>query len=83
MLAQPPGVKPAGIAAAIAAVRGKKPQLSSLDSLRFERWVEGPSVQLLHTGSYDAARMRGKHHEIYLNDPRRTAPERLSTIWLR
>ena len=23
---------------------------------------------------------RGQHHEIYLNDPRRTAPERLRTI---
>ena len=23
---------------------------------------------------------RGKHHEIYLSDPRRTAPERLKTI---
>lgn len=25
-------------------------------------------------------RMVGKHHEIYLSDPRRTAPERLRTI---
>ena len=25
-------------------------------------------------------RMRGHHHEIYLGDPRRTAPERLRTI---
>jgi hypothetical protein len=24
--------------------------------------------------------MRGKHHEIYLGDPRRAAPERLRTI---
>jgi hypothetical protein len=24
--------------------------------------------------------LRGKHHEIYLNDPRRTAPEKLKTI---
>jgi hypothetical protein len=22
----------------------------------------------------------GKHHEIYLNDPRRTAPEKIKTI---
>jgi hypothetical protein len=28
----------------------------------------------------EALRMRGRHHEIYLNDPRRTAPERLRTI---
>ena len=24
--------------------------------------------------------MRGKHHEIYLNDPSRTAPEKLKTV---
>ena len=30
----------------------------------------------------DARRLRavGRHHEIYLRDPRRTAPERLQTI---
>lgn len=25
-------------------------------------------------------RMTGRHHEIYLSDPRRTAPEKLRTI---
>jgi hypothetical protein len=24
--------------------------------------------------------LRGKHHEIYLNDARKTAPERLKTV---
>jgi hypothetical protein len=54
------------------------------------------SVQILYVGTYDEegptiARMhafaeeegyalRGKHHEIYLSDPRRTAPERLKTV---
>ncbi|MGN7132093.1 GyrI-like domain-containing protein [Rhodococcoides corynebacterioides] len=57
---------------------------------------EGTVVQTLHVGPYDAegpviaamhddatARGRsltGRHHEIYLNDARRTAPERLRTI---
>ncbi|WP_068365879.1 GyrI-like domain-containing protein [Rhodococcoides kroppenstedtii] len=57
---------------------------------------EGTIVQTLHVGPYDdegpviaamhddaAARGRsltGRHHEIYLNDARRTAPERLRTI---
>lgn len=27
-----------------------------------------------------ALHMTGKHHEIYLSDPRRTAPEKLQTI---
>jgi hypothetical protein len=53
-------------------------------------------VQTLHLGSYDdegpvleamhahiaasGLRMTGRHHEIYLSDPRRTAPEKLRTI---
>jgi hypothetical protein len=57
---------------------------------------EGRSVQMLHVGAYDqeaetvrrlvefaaAHRLtfRGKHHEIYLSDPRRVAPSKLRTI---
>ncbi|HEU5469300.1 MAG TPA: GyrI-like domain-containing protein [Actinophytocola sp.] len=53
------------------------------DGIRYLRWAEGPSVQVLHVGPYaaegpavrrlyaaiDAAgcRPRGRHHEIYLN----------------
>jgi hypothetical protein len=53
-------------------------------------------VQVLHTGPYadepaTVARMKalvegqglsfaGPHHEIYLSDPRRVAPEKLRTI---
>ena len=45
---------------------------------------EGPTVAKLH----DSIREKGhnfegltqKHHEIYLNDPRRTAPEKLKTV---
>ena len=57
---------------------------------------ENDCVQILHVGPYTAeqesiARMRefaaragrrlaGKHHEIYLSDPRRVKPEKLRTI---
>lgn len=57
---------------------------------------EGPSVQVMHIGPYEAeaasiAKMdafahaggyeyTGKHHEIYFGDPRRTKPEKLKTI---
>ena len=57
---------------------------------------EGTCVQTLHVGPYDdegpviaamhehalaaGYRLTGHHHEIYLGDPRRTAPERLRTI---
>ena len=59
-------------------------------------FVEGPCVQMLHVGPYEqepetVAQMHafaaaeglaphGRHHEIYLSDPRRVAPEKLRTI---
>jgi len=68
----------------------------ALDRIRFERFEEGLSAQIMHVGPYDAEaptierllafirengyELRGKHHEIYLGDPRRTAPERLKTV---
>ncbi|MFE4195931.1 GyrI-like domain-containing protein [Paenarthrobacter sp. NPDC056912] len=43
---------------------------------------EGPVLEELHNNFIPAQslRMTGKHHEIYLSDPRRTAPEKLKTI---
>lgn len=59
-------------------------------------YTEGKSVQLLHIGPYDqegpnivrlhqfaddqGLKLHGKHHELYFNDPRRVAPEKLKTI---
>ena len=42
---------------------------------------EGPLIARIHqtAASLDLP-LRGQHHEIYLNDPSRTAPERLKTI---
>ena len=70
--------------------------IPSLDRLRFEPWTEGLCAQVLHLGPYSeeaptiealhaAIRsagyvVRGRHHEIYLGDPRRSAPEKLRTI---
>ena len=64
--------------------------------VRLETLKEGRCVQVLHTGPYASepatiARMKafaegkglsfaGTHHEIYLSDPRRVAPEKLRTI---
>jgi hypothetical protein len=75
----------------------QKKQLPALGLIRFERYAEGRSVQILHVGSYDdegptLERLhveflpahglvpRGRHHEIYLSDARRTEPSRLKTI---
>jgi hypothetical protein len=42
---------------------------------------EGPTIQRLHAFIRESGRqLRGKHHEIYLSDPRRTAPEKLKTV---
>ena len=94
MIAQPPPVDEAVIAKAREQARAKA--LPALDRLRFERWREGLCAQTLHVGPYadesptivglhealtDAGyRPRGRHHEIYLGDPRRSAPERLRTL---
>jgi hypothetical protein len=42
---------------------------------------EGPTIQKIHEFIHDNGyTLSGKHHEIYLSDPRRTSPERLKTI---
>jgi hypothetical protein len=43
---------------------------------------EAPTLQRMHhefipQNNYE---MRGKHHEIYLSDPRKVAPEKLKTV---
>ncbi len=44
--------------------------------------AEGPVLEEMHHAFIPdhGLRMTGRHHEIYLGDPRRTAPERLRTI---
>jgi len=74
----------------------KKRDSPALDRLRFERFWERLCVQIMHIGPYSEepttlAKMqafahengyiyRGKHHEIYLGDPRRAKPEKLKTV---
>jgi hypothetical protein len=43
---------------------------------------EGPTIARLHNEFLPANELveNGKHHEIYLGDPRRTAPEKLKTV---
>ncbi len=95
MIMQPEFVTAELVTETLAAVREKK-GLAALDRVRFETYHEGLSAQIMHIGPYDAegptiARLHGfikesgyepwgKHHEIYLSDPRRTAPEKLKTV---
>lgn len=72
-----------------------KKELPALPALRFESFEEGSCAQLLHIGPYseeaeniqrlhsfinERGTLTGKHHEIYISDPRKTAPEKLRTI---
>ena len=95
MIMQPDPIGADLVAAALTQAQAKKPS-PGLARLRYERWAEGRCAQLLHVGPYAAEgpsiarlhqeitaagyRPRGRHHEIYLGDPRRSAPERLRTI---
>jgi hypothetical protein len=74
----------------------KKKDLPSLRKLRFETFNEGLCAQIMHLGPYSAEpptveclhkfildsghTLRGKHHEIYLSDPRKAKPEKMKTI---
>jgi hypothetical protein len=73
--------------------RGKDPAVRDVELVRLD---EGPSIQQLHVGPYateartleqmhgfavvKGLRPHGRHHEIYLSDPRRVPAERLKTI---
>ena len=94
MIMQPEPIDAAIVARAVEESRPK--QIPALDLLRFEPWEEGRCAQTLHVGPYAeegptivrlhaaiaaaGLRARGRHHEIYLGDPRRSAPEKLRTL---
>ncbi|MGA2576682.1 MAG: GyrI-like domain-containing protein [Bryobacteraceae bacterium] len=75
------------------AAKGKDPLFRDVELTTL---TEDRCVQMLHAGSYDREpetirqmeafageqgyRLDGLHHEIYLSDPRRVAPEKLRTI---
>jgi len=95
MMVQPDHITAAHVATATEEVRRKKDP-PALDRVRFEPFREGLAVQILYFGPYaDEAptierlhqfasdgdyQLRDKHHEIYLSDARRTAPEKLRTV---
>lgn len=95
MIMQPPYVT-ADLLQQVVVEVAKKKSLSRLHQVRLAAFHEGISAQILYIGPYDAetatiARLhefiagkggvlRGKHHEIYLGDPRKTAPEKLRTV---
>jgi hypothetical protein len=81
--------------AARQAAKAKHPEVA-YEAVSLETIREGHCVQALHVGPYDQElptieRLQaymaehglvanGKHHEIYMSDPRRTAPAKLKTV---
>jgi hypothetical protein len=75
---------------------GRKKKPVALPLMRFEVFKEGKSAQIMHIGPFSeegptiekvhsfikasGSQMVGKHHEIYLSDMRRVAPEKWKTI---
>ncbi len=95
MILQPNHITQAMFDEAVQELQQKKPELQ-LDKIRFERFEEGPSIQIMHIGPYSEEprtldtmqafmddhgyKLRGKHHEIYIGDPRRAKPDKLKTV---
>lgn len=95
MIMQPEYVTQALFEEALVQVEKKKDP-AALSRVRFESFHEGLSAQIMHIGPYadeeptverlhsfigeNGYQLRGRHHEIYLSDPNRTAPDRLKTV---
>ena len=95
MIMQPEYVTGDLIKEAVEEVKKKK-NLPALSKMRFESFHEGVSAQIMHIGPFSAEgptiakvhafikeegyKLRGRHHEIYLNDPRRVEPDKMKTV---
>ncbi|HZS77834.1 MAG TPA: GyrI-like domain-containing protein [Ktedonobacteraceae bacterium] len=95
MIMQPDIVTLEHFQEALKQVEQKKPS-PALSKIRLERFSEGLAAQIMHIGLYAAEKptiekvhsfikeqgynLSGKHHEIYLGDPRKSAPEKLKTV---
>lgn len=95
LMSMPPEASDDEISAAIEDVWRKKAP-PAIDRVALVRFDEGLCAEIVHVGPYDAetptierlhaaiaaagCTMRGRHHEIYVSDPRRTAASTLRTI---
>jgi hypothetical protein len=95
MIMQPDLVNEALLKEAREQAEKKKPDVK-VGAVELARMREGRAAQVMHIGPYSAegptiaavhrfiaeqgGKPTGKHHEIYLGDPRRTAPHRLKTV---
>jgi len=74
----------------------KKKGVGLIDKIQFEEFTEGKCVQIMHVGPYSTEPItirlmkifmkenglveNGRHHEIYISDPRKTDPLKMKTI---
>ncbi len=95
MIMQPNVIKDEWFTTALTQAKRKK-NLPILDKMRLESLYEGTAVQIMHVGPFATEGQtierierfieehhyftQGKHHEIYLNDPRKIAPEKMHTV---
>ena len=95
MIMQPKYVTKSLVKRAMKQLQEKK-ELPALPKLRFQSFSEGLCAQIMHIGPYANERptiekvfayakdngfeVYGKHHEIYMGDPRRVKPEKLKTV---
>lgn len=95
MILQPAEVDAALVAQCREAL-AKKKDVPALNKVRFASLDEGRCAQILHVGPFSeegptvarlhafiesqGGKLSGKHHEIYLSDIRRAAPEKWRTI---
>jgi len=95
MIMQPEAIVQEYVTEAQEKVREKK-NPPALDKLRLEWFEEGKCAQIMHRGPYaeegptvaklhefiaaGGLRLRGKHHEVYLTDPRRCKPQNMKTV---
>lgn len=95
MIMQPNLVTKELVQMAIDQVREKK-DLPALEKVRFDEFSDGLCAQTLHIGPFteegptverihafitnSGRKISGKHHEIYLSDIRRAAPENWKTV---
>ena len=94
LIAVPDAISARDVRVAAATARGRG--TPATDTVRLRTLSEGRCAQVMHVGPYDAEAptievlhrfiadqayaISGRHHEIYLSDPRRTSPDRLRTI---
>jgi hypothetical protein len=95
IIMQPEEVTKDSVAKAIEELKKKK-KLPALSKIGFESFHEGKSAQIMYIGPFSdegptiqkihafirqhEGTLVGKHHEIYLSDPRRITPEKMKTI---